>query len=71
MKRFTGAEGERNNPLPVPILRVLPRGFEPLTLAGHGPKPCAYASSATGALPSLNQKPPKLESSEVFMFQAD
>ncbi len=25
------------------------RGFEPLTLARHGPKPCAYASSATRA----------------------
>gem|GEM_PF-3886248 len=24
-------------------------GLEPTTLAGHGPKPCAYANSATPA----------------------
>jgi hypothetical protein len=29
---------------------VLPRGLEPLPLAGHVPKTCAYANSATGAI---------------------
>lgn len=33
---------------------VLPRGFEPLTLAGQRPKRCAYANSATGALLSIS-----------------
>ncbi len=28
---------------------VLPRGLEPLPLARHVPKTCAYANSATGA----------------------
>ena len=29
--------------------QMLPRGFEPLTLAGQRSKRCAYSSSATGA----------------------
>ena len=34
--------------------QMLPRGFEPLTLSRHGSKPCAYASSATGAVALLS-----------------
>ena len=39
-----------------------PRGFEPLTLAGHGPKPCAYTGFRHGGV--------RLQASEMYHFSA-
>ena len=51
---MTSLEGWCTAVMPYPQM-IPTKGVEPLSLAAHGPEPCASANSATSASNSLNQ----------------